>query len=408
MKEEDLREIAIDYLLPFFSGAWIEEKSIISSSRDKDVSWIGPRSIAFKVDDSDKYRLVICRTQPFSQQGKIAISEIKVIRSFISVVRNVHQHLSGEIRDDILSTFQRRVVARSLVSNKEEKVILKGIDWLGRWGSRLYEGAPVSSSLGFGNAATSSGIYLDEMARNDFCYVLSNGHDTLLEFNFKGKLVGHRALSSGGGVSGYAPFRQLSVANWTEGNSNISMTLNRLGEILIFRGGQLLFTRRSGRWHFLTHDPVVKQMSPPRDSVVRQAIYETCLDASFARTGACIGVVNFENRGADVAAEDDVISTGKSTKSRAIKSIVGGREFQHLDRRLRQEIVAMDGATILSRSGEIICAGAIINVPGGSAGGGRRAAARRISRYGIGIKVSQDGGIEAFRGDKDVPVFKVM
>jgi hypothetical protein len=56
----------------------------------------------------------------------------------------------------------------------------------------------------------------------------------------------------------------------------------------------------------------------------------------------------------------------------------------------------MDGATLINQSGEIITAGAILRVPGGSLGGGRLAAARQISRYGVGIKVFQDGPIKAF------------
>ena len=36
-------------------------------------------------------------------------------------------------------------------------------------------------------------------------------------------------------------------------------------------------------------------------------------------------------------------------------------------------------------------------MPGGSSGGGRRAAAQALSTYGVGIKVSADGGIEGFK-----------
>ena len=78
--------------------------------------------------------------------------------------------------------------------------------------------------------------------------------------------------------------------------------------------------------------------------------------------------------------------------------VVGQRLAPHLsDRRLRQEILAIDGATILDHNGQILAAGAILKVPGGSSGGGRRAAAVALAALGVGIKVSADGGIEGFR-----------
>ena len=44
------------------------------------------------------------------------------------------------------------------------------------------------------------------------------------------------------------------------------------------------------------------------------------------------------------------------------------------DRRLRQELAAIDGATVLSFEGDVLAVGAIVKIPGGSAGGGRLAA----------------------------------
>ena len=73
------------------------------------------------------------------------------------------------------------------------------------------------------------------------------------------------------------------------------------------------------------------------------------------------------------------------------------KQFQSLDRRLRQELLAMDGAVVLSHTGDVLTAGAIVNVPGGSTGGGRRAAAKRLSKLGLGIKISADGPIIGFR-----------
>ena len=68
-------------------------------------------------------------------------------------------------------------------------------------------------------------------------------------------------------------------------------------------------------------------------------------------------------------------------------------------------MLSMDGATLLSQSGAILAAGAILEVSAGSTGGGRTAAARAIGKYGVGVKVSQDGPVTAFAGNNLEPRF---
>jgi hypothetical protein len=173
----------------------------------------------------------------------------------------------------------------------------------------------------------------------------------------------------------------------------------------------MLFARRSGRWSFLTHEPVLTQMGTPQDERVRRAVYATCLDASFARTGACIGIVSsnhMTNLSKVVVNKDDRIGLGKSAKARSIGRMIGTDKFHELDRRLRQELVAIDGATVISHEGDLLAVGAILKIPGGSASGGRLAAAKALSDLGLGIKVSQDGGITGYRRAQREPAFQVM
>lgn len=87
-------------------------------------------------------------------------------------------------------------------------------------------------------------------------------------------------------------------------------------------------------------------------------------------------------------------------KSANIIKIIGGRKFYNLDRKLRLELMGIDGATIVDAEGEILAVGAIIKIEAGSTGGGRLAAAKTLSKYGMSIKISNDGRIEGFRMDK--------
>ena len=71
-------------------------------------------------------------------------------------------------------------------------------------------------------------------------------------------------------------------------------------------------------------------------------------------------------------------------------------KFESIDRKLRAELVSMDGATIIDSNGYVISFGAIIKNDSGSYGGGRGAAARKLSKYGLAIKISTDGYIEVY------------
>ena len=254
-------------------------------------------------------------------------------------------------------------------------------------------------------------VSLTEFVDHDFGAVLSNGHDTILEFNFQGNFHGHKPLSLANRAQPFCPYRQAHIAEWTTAHERrIAFTLNRLGDILIYHDHMLVFARRAGAWHFLTHSPVIQQMNVPRNPNLRVAIYETCLDASFARTGACIGVVQVDAGSAwrGVIAPADMISGQVSVKTRALTKLIGDANFQDLDRRTRQEIVAIDGATVISHRGAILAAGAILQIAGGSTGGGRLAAAKALSEHGLGIKVSQDGGISGYRRPNQRLAFRVM
>jgi hypothetical protein len=410
VEEALLREISEEYLVPFFSGARILERADDSSARDDVVSIRDPLSIGFKVNKTDRYRLVLTRSQPFSSSARPVIREIAVVRCFVSVLAKMETLLRGDLKLDLLSTFQRRVVARAIRGFRYENIMLGAIDQLANWAGRLYEGAPISSAIGFTNEPQTHELTLSKLGRQDFLAVLSNGFDTMLTFDFQSRLIDQENLDTQATLPPYCPMRQAAIAEWTTGEDKIALSLNRLGEILVFRSGQLIFARRSSRWHFLTHDPVIMQMGVPRDRDLRVAIYETCLDASFARTGACIGVVSHENRSewTQRVSVADRLENRASLKSQALAKLIRGRRFTEIDRKTRQELAAIDGATIVAHDGAILAVGAILRISAGSTGGGRLAAAKVLGEQGLGVKVSQDGSISGFRGRGTDTVFRIM
>ena len=72
---------------------------------------------------------------------------------------------------------------------------------------------------------------------------------------------------------------------------------------------------------------------------------------------------------------------------------------------LPSSLKSMDGATVIDKRGIIRSVGAILRISPGSEEGGRMAAARELSKYGIAFKVSEDGGITGVYKEK--VVFKI-
>lgn len=410
--KDKLRSLAEQYLLPFFSGAKIELGVSSSSSREQRVAYRDPCNIDFKVEKTDTYRLTLQRSQPFYTSISNRVPEIDVVQAFVDVVRDMQDAIGKPYELDLLATFQRRIVAKAVANPDCQNLVLESLDHMDALSTRLYEGRPVAACIGIADTMGElSAKPIRKIWEKDFCTVITNGFDTLLEIGKDGKLIAHRSLTYPGSASFHSPNRLAPIADWAAGKK-IAIVLNRLGEILVMKDHRLVFARRSGAWHFVSLDPLVSQMSLPADDRIRKAILETCLDASFARTGACIGVVGSgSSQMAEyrrIVQENDQLRVGKSQKTIALQRMINKQSFHSLDRRFRQELVAIDGATIINYKGEILAVGAILKIGGGSTGGGRLAAAKALCKAGVGIKVSQDGGVLGFVHKSSKPKFYLL
>ncbi len=401
MEQDQLRRIAEDYLCPLFSGGRLAGAAS-STPRDQLVARPDPRSLAFKVHRADRYRLILRRGERFGKTAE------RIVRSFVEVVGEIEPALSTAYERDVLRSLQTKVIARAIGGDMHESM-LSTIDWLESWADRHYEGQSVTGALGFDGREEGGDLTLDELASLEFAAVLSNAVDTLIAVDARGRVAGHRSLPVPREPPSSAPYSQAALAAWAV-EGRVALVLTEKDEILIFKDGQLLFAKRSGDWHFLTHKSVITRMPVPNALSVRRAVHESCLDASFAHGGACIGVVGADKAGEweRVVTLDDRLSTRDSLKARALDQLIAGRTFPELDRRFRLELLSIDGAVVLDHRGKVLAAGAILKIPGGSTGGGRLAAAQVLASLGMGIKVSQDGSIECLYGEDAKPVFRLM
>ena len=280
------------------------------------------------------------------------------------------------------------------------------VDWAGQSyeGRRIAFSVGVDAAEGFGKSPAS----FREAVLGDYLKVMTNAHDTLLVCEPRGGIVRHESLAEqdsdgqcgDGDDAGnlYAPIMYAPIARWAAGK-RYAAVLNPEGEILLFRDGSLIFAHRRGKWLFFTHAAYVAGIAGKGVHMrTAEALYQTMLDVSFARTGACLGLWRGErHRESQVIAHADRLDTpgypGLSHKNRFLRRVIDGRPFQDLHRKLRLELASIDGATVMLADGELLAVGAILKIDGGSAGGGRAAAAMELAKRGVGAKVSNDGEI---------------
>lgn len=416
MNEDLLREISKEYLLPLFSGASLDASSERSNSSEATVAYLSPQKIGFKVNKSDTYRIIFRRDQPFAKK-KDPAREIRVVEAFSSILAEMNDELKGDLKGDLLSTFQRRLVARAVSEESMEKNVLTLLDQMSSWSTRLYEGTPITGAIGIDPfAKTDTGIKFDLFASNDIGAVLSNGYNSMLAFDEGLSFIQHISLNHQVKTAPASPSMQSAISNWTaDREGRVAVALNGYGELLVFRDGQLLFSRRNGIWHFLTHSPILGQMAVPRDPKIRGAIYESILDASFGRRGACLGIVGSGQRESwhSLVSEFDRLDLRISEKTKALGAVIQKRPFHELNRTLREELLSIDGATLLDHRGNVLAVGAVVRISNTGDGGGRTSAAQGLARFGLGVKISQDGSITGYRptssGSSEVsPAFRLM
>ena len=363
------------------------------------------------------YCLTIQRSQPFTRD------EITFLQLFLKLAesKNVYQDIDEVFSRDSINSLATQAISETLgLGNISYQVIYNMINW----SQQTYEGQNISMCIGIEESDLSSTdgrthkIPFFKIAHEDFFKVLSNGYDTMIVLNKEGDFYALTTLVENNNEKVYAPFRFSKVAQWTSSNSNVAFVLNRNGEILIFKKGELTFARRNGKWFFYSHNQAIRQLSSGTGKIfsheTREAIYLTALDVAFTRTGGCIGFIrkkhigNF-NKDEILSSENNFNAPEQDTKTDTLKSVVSKKKFYEIPRLLRMELVSVDGATIVSHDQKLISVGAILRLHGNdisSTGGGRTLAAMTLGKYGLGIKISNDGYIKVY-SDSSEPILQI-
>ena len=338
---------------------------------------------------------------------KFSADDLEIARTFCKELEHIYQLSSNdEVHKILVQTLPKRVVVthtanRAGLSEGAKSTMQSTLDLLAEWSTQTYEGVPICTAIAVESTAA-DGPTLAEYANVPSSCVLGDGVGTFWVAGEGSRLVRFETSQSVdvNPDKGQYPVVFGAVADYTSDDGRAAAVLNRRGEIFVFARGELLFARRRSRWLYANHEGALAKAKGVHKQELRRAVYRTCLDISVARTGGGLAVargryVGQIKEGKGCVSRQDVVGSD-SPKGRFLAQVIGGQKFQDLPREVRQELAGMDGAVVLGCDGEVLAAGAIVTIPGGSEGGGRLAAARALAQYGFSVKVSSDGRIQAF------------
>lgn len=206
-------------------------------------------------------------------------------------------------------------------------------------------------------------------------------------------------------------------ARATLNGGHVALVLSPSHEIKVFAEGAQVLTFRHARWQLLD---VQAKFELWADAVGQRSLalrlFQTALDLSDKRQGALFVVLREPSIGVpqllalpdriDLEWDDEVPEVSGAPTRRDLLALVLGRSVTELEPSVLAALASLDGATVTDVSGHLIAAGAILRHPPTATPspviieGARTTAALAASRFGPVLKVSEDGAISFYDGQR--------
>lgn len=293
-----------------------------------------------------------------------------------------------------------------------------------------YENSAISSGVLLLAPATDVGagpsrsnvLYSSSLTEIKSFYRLCDGVETVFLLSHDGRVldvvdVEQFARQSSTAAALDVPCTRLyrSHARATAGTGHVCVVLSPSHEIKVFAEGLPVFTFRHGNWHLLDLRAKYERWRNAVDAPdVAARLFQSALDLAEARQGALFVVLRDPASTLPqlVAAADQLGTSaqpheeGRTTRHELL-SMMAGRSVGTIDESVLFALASMDGATVTDRDGRLLGVGAILLHPAESQAGhawvsegARSTAASAASRFGPVLKVSQDGVITFYDGER--------
>lgn len=350
-------------------------------------------------------------------------------------------------RDHVYKRAIEKGISYWILGDYQSDYIEEFFGILEEWAVKTYEGKNVTLGFIINPSETSVfdstyGNWLSFM-RDDSAAVLTDCIHSVIELDKDCNFIRHISVSEDDclqhcDLSYRIPLRFTQVISKYVTGDKVGVFLLNNGDIILAKNGALSFVKRNLQWLNLSYEAFCNALEPfikayhVTDKRIIESIFASILDVSFSHTGGIIALVDtpWDDRKTSKLTESGILNscdnlqvqktaaelyreaiTGaykgnvkakkedvrkRVLKRNIIQSLVHEEKFQNIDRKLRSELISLDGACILDCDGNIYSFGAIIQNDSGSSGGGRGAAARKLSAYGMAVKISTDGYIELY------------
>ncbi|MDE3156354.1 MAG: DNA integrity scanning protein DisA nucleotide-binding domain protein [Acidobacteriota bacterium] len=204
-----------------------------------------------------------------------------------------------------------------------------------------------------------------------------------------------------------------SHAQATMNGRDVCVVLSPSQEMKVFAEGAPAFSFHNANWHLLDvrakYDEWVAAVGEPG---LADRLFQTALDLADLREGALFVVLRDADASVgELVAPADRLDTAASRADvvspsrRDLLYLLTGRSVTDLDPSVLAALASLDGAIVVDRAGRLLAAGAILRHPPSVevswlVEGARTTAAIAASRFGPVLKVSEDGIITFFDGER--------
>lgn len=309
------------------------------------------------------------------------------------------------------------------------------------WSSKTYEGNPVSFGIMLEvNPKEENNLdigIIDILGNSDFAPIIETPN-SLFKINENGKIIKYCSnIESSNIVKFQYYYHPLELREYirickqnlsNENSSYICIALTKKSEIAIIENDKLLWLKRDNKWRNMEYsyfkNSISTNMNNLSDNCV-QKIYCNVLNVAFSKTGGCLAIIEdsqldlfkqqfivnnwfdfltnsdkdkiiLDCRMSKLCTNEQSMYRFKIEKNNIIKKLINNKTLFKMDLRLLLELLSMDGATIIDCLGNICATSSIVDLSDRGSGGGRAAATKSLSNYGIAIKISTDGYFEIY------------
>lgn len=253
-------------------------------------------------------------------------------------------------------------------------------------------------------------------------YRLADGISTVFLANTDGRLLDIIDLERWSrAAGGAAPLPVASAGRYepharaTQRHGHVCAILSPSREIKIFGDGVEVFAFRGAEWHLLDLQAKYRVWSAAvGNETLALRLFQMALDLADQREGALFVIVRRPEDVTDLVASGDRLDLPIATPSNAdmpsrrdLLHLLEGRAATELDPSVLAALATLDGAMVMTTDGRLLAAGAILrHVPVDDLGnseiveGARTSAALSASRVGPVLKVSEDGIVTLFDGER--------